>query len=163
MAILRKKAESDGTPVQDDIALFIASTCGSNIRELEGALTKVVAYASMSGMKPTLELAKETLHDFLPAESPAATVDSVMKMVANYYTLSVSDLKSKNNSPQISYPRQIAMYLSKQLTHCSLPEIGRRFGGKHHSTVIHAIQKIERKRAEERDLDKLLDNFINSL
>jgi len=159
VAILRKKAESERTPVPDDLALFIASNCGSNIRELEGALTKVVAYASMSGREVSLELAKETLHDFLPSVSPAATVDSIMKMVANYYNLPVVDLKSKNNSPQVSFPRQIAMYLCKQHTQCSLPEIGRRFGGKHHSTVIHAIQKIERKRNVERDFDKLLQTF----
>lgn len=163
VAILRKKAESDGTPVPDDVALFIASNSGSNIRELEGALTKVVAYASMSGIQPSLELARETLHDFMPSQSPAATVDSIMKLVANYYTLPVSDLKSKNNSPQISFPRQVAMYLCKRLTKCSLPEIGRRFGGKHHSTVIHAVQKIEKKRTAEKDFDKLVDGFMQSL
>ena len=163
VAILHKKAESDSTPVSDDVALFIASNCGSNIRELEGALTKVVAYASMSGREASLELAKETLHDFLPSGSPAATVDSIMKMVANYYNLPVADLKSRNNSPQVSFPRQIAMFLCKQHTNCSLPEIGRRFGGKHHSTVIHAIQKIERKRSVEKDFDKLLQNFTQSV
>jgi chromosomal replication initiator protein len=163
VAILRKKAESDCTPVPDDVALFIASNCGSNIRELEGALTKVVAYASMSGRKPTLELAKETLHDLLPSESPATTVDSIMKLVANYYNLPVTNLKSKNNSPQVAFPRQVAMYVCKQLTDCSLPELGRRFGGKHHSTVIHAIQKIEKKRGAERDFDKLIGNFMQSV
>ena len=163
VAILHKKAESDSTPVSDDVALFIASNCGSNIRELEGALTKVVAYASMSGRDASLELAKETLHDFLPSGSPSATVDSIMKLVANYYNLPVVDLKSRNNSPQVSFPRQVAMYLCKQHTNCSLPEIGRRFGGKHHSTVIHAIQKIERKRGVEKDFDKLLQNFAQSV
>jgi len=163
VAILRKKIESEGARVPDDVALFIGSHCGSNIRELEGALTKVVAYARMSGKDVTLELARETLQNFLPAESPAATVDSISKLVGNYFNLPVSDLKSKNNSPQISFPRQIAMYLCKQLTRCSLPEIGRRFGGKHHSTVIHAVQKIERKRKEEKDLDKLLESFMQSL
>ena len=163
VAILRKKAESDCTPIPDDVALFIASNCGSNIRELEGALTKVVAYASMSGRKPTLELATETLHDLLPSESPATTVDSIMKMVANYYNLPVSNLKAKNNSPQVAFPRQVAMYICKKLTDCSLPELGRRFGGKHHSTVIHAIQKIEKKRGAEKDFDKLIDNFMQSV
>ena len=110
-----------------------------------------------------VELARETLHDFCPPESPAATVDSIQKLVANYYNLPVSDLKSKNNSHQISFPRQIAMYLCKQLTSCSLPEIGRRFGGKHHSTVIHAVQKIEKKRKDEKEFDKLLENFMQSL
>jgi chromosomal replication initiator protein len=163
VAILRKKGESDGSRVPDDVALFIASHCGSNIRELEGALTKVVAYASMAGKEITLDLARETLHNFLPTESPATTVDSIQKIVANYFNLAVSELKAKNNSPRVSFPRQIAMYLCKQLTSCSLPEIGRRFGGKHHSTVIHAVHKIEKKRKEEKDLDKLVDSFMQSL
>ena len=163
VAILRKKAETDRSPIPDDVALFIASNCDSNIRELEGAHTKVVAYASMSGREVTLDLARETLHNLLPNESPAATVDSIVKLVSNYYNMPVSDLKSKNNSPQVSFPRQIAMYLCKQQTNCSLPEIGRRFGGKHHSTVIHAVQKIEKKRALEKDFDKLIESFIQSL
>jgi len=163
VAILRKKAENASADLPDDVGLFIASHCGSNIRELEGALTKVVAYSSMAGCELTVELAKEQLRDFLPTEAPATTVESIQKQVANYFDLKVSDLKSKNNSQQIAFPRQIAMYICKQLTSCSLPDIGRRFGGKHHSTVIHALQKIERKRGEERDFDKLVDNFMTSL
>ena len=99
----------------------------------------------------------------MPSESPAATVDSIQKLVANYYDLKVSDLKSRNNSQQIAMPRQVAMYLSKQLTNCSLPDLGRRFGGKHHSTVIHAIQKIKKKRSAEREFDNLIDSFMQSL
>jgi chromosomal replication initiator protein len=163
IAILRKKAESDGCPLPDDVGLFIASHCGSNIRELEGALTKVVAYSSMAGRELNVELAKDQLRDFMPAKSPAATVESIQKLVANYFDLKVSDLKTKNNSRQISLPRQIAMYLCKENTSCSLPDIGRRFGGKHHSTVIHAIQKIRKKRVEERDFNNLLDNFTQRL
>ncbi len=104
IAILRKKAESDGTRLPDDVALFVASACGDNIRELEGALNRVVAYASMSGVDLSLDVAKTTLQDLLQSSSPAATVDSVMKLVANYYSLPVIDLKSKNNSPQIAFP-----------------------------------------------------------
>ena len=163
IAILRKKAESEETPVPDDVDLFIASNCGSNIRELEGAFNKVVAYAAMSGQEVSLELAKKTLQDFVRTESPAATVDSIMKLVSNYYNMPVSNLKARNNSPQVAFPRQVAMYLCKQLTRCSLPEIGRRFGGKHHSTVIHGVQKIQKKRNQEKDFDKLLDSFIHSL
>jgi chromosomal replication initiator protein len=159
IAILRKKAESEDTPLPDEVGLFIASNCGSNIRELEGALTKIVAYASMSGREISVELARDQLRDFLPPESPSTTVESIQKLVANYYDLNVSDLKSKNNSPQVALPRQIAMYLCKEMTHCSLPEIGRRFGGKHHSTVLHSIQKIKRKCKEDRDFDKLLESF----
>jgi len=163
IAILRKKAERQPGGVPDDVCLFIASNCQSNIRELEGAFTKVVAYAHMSGRDISLELARETLRDFLPAESPAATVDSIIKHVSNYYNLPVSELKSRNNRQQVVFPRQVAMYLCKKLTDCSLPEIGRRFGGKHHSTVIHAIQKIQRKRDEEREFDRLQQRFIQSL
>jgi chromosomal replication initiator protein len=163
VAILRKKAEAEGAQLPDDVALFIASNSKSNIRELEGSLIRVVAYASMSGREITLELARETLRDLLSADAPVVTVEGIQKLVANYYNLKVSELKSRNNSQQVSYPRQIAMYLCKQLTDCSLPEIGRRFGGKHHSTVIHAIQKIEHKRAKEKEFDRLVEGFLQSL
>ena len=163
IAILRKKAEAEGASLPDDAALFIASNSKSNIRELEGALIRVVAFASMSSKEITLELTKETLRGLLAAEAPAVTVESIQKLVADYYNLKVSELKSKNNSHQISFPRQIAMYLCKKLTGCSFPETGRRFGGKHHSTVIHAIRKIEHKREKEKEFDRLMENFIQSL
>jgi len=163
VAILRKKAEVEGAKIPDDVALFIASNSKSNIRELEGALIRVIAYASMSGRPIDLDLTRETLRDLLSPESPAVTVEAIQKLTANYYNLKVSELKSKSNSHQISFPRQIAMYLSKQLTDCSLPEIGRRFGGKHHSTVIHAINKIEQKRSTEPEFDRLIENFVQSL
>jgi chromosomal replication initiator protein len=163
IAILRKKAEADGVAVPDDVALFIATNSKSNIRELEGSLIRVVAYASVSGRELTLELAKDSLQDLLVVESPAITVESIQKLVANHYNLKVTELKSKNNSQQISFPRQIAMYLCKRMTELSLPEIGRRFGGKHHSTVIHAIQKIEKKRSNEREFDRLVDTFVQLL
>ena len=163
IAILRKKADRERTDLPDDVGLFIATNCSSNIRELEGAYNKVVAYASIAGQEVTLELAKKNLRDILVSESPAATVDSIMKLVSNYYNLPVSKLKSKNNARQVSFPRQVAMYLCKQLTRCSLPEIGTRFGGKHHSTVIHGVHKIERKRKEEPDFNKLVDGFMQSL
>ncbi len=163
IAILRKKAEADGVVVPDDVALFIATNSKSNIRELEGSLIRVVAYASMSGRELTLDLAKETLQDLLVVDSPAVTVESIQKLVSNHYNLKVTELKSKNNSQQIAFPRQVAMYLCKRMTESSLPEIGRRFGGKHHSTVIHAIQKIEKKRSSEKDFDRLVDSFVQLL
>jgi chromosomal replication initiator protein len=163
IAILRKKAESDSIVVPDDVALFIATNSKSNIRELEGSLIRVVAYASMSGRELTLDLAKDTLQDLLVSDSPAITVESIQKLVANHYNLKVTELKSKNNSQQISFPRQVAMYLCKRMTESSLPEIGRRFGGKHHSTVIHAIQKIEKKRSNEKEFDRLVDSFVQLL
>jgi len=163
MAILCKKAEAEGVVLPDDVALFIASSCKSNIRELEGALIRVVAYASLAGKEITLDLARETLRDLIASESPAATAESIQKLVANYYNLKVNQLKSRNNSHKIAFPRQIAMYLCKQLTPSSLQEIGRRFGGKHHSTVIHAVQKIEKMRGTDKKLDKLVDHFAESL
>jgi chromosomal replication initiator protein len=163
IAILRKKAEAEGAIVPDDVALFIATNSKSNIRELEGSLIRVVAYASISGREVTLELAKDTLKDLLVPDSPAVTVESIQKLVANHFNLKVTELKSKNNSQQISFPRQVAMYLCKQMTECSLPEIGKRFGGKHHSTVIHAIQKIENKRSKEKEFERLVESFVQSL
>jgi chromosomal replication initiator protein len=163
IAILRKKAEAEGAVVPDDVALFIATNSKSNIRELEGSLIRVVAFASISGREISLDLAKDTLKDLMVPDAPAVTVESIQKLVANHYNLKVTELKSKNNSQQISFPRQIAMYLCKQLTDCSLPEIGKRFGGKHHSTVIHSIQKIEQKRTNEKEFDRLVDGFAQSL
>jgi len=163
IAILRKKAEAEGARLPDDVALFIASNSKSNIRELEGALIRVIAYASMSGREIEIELAKDTLRDFLSSETPTVTAEGILKRVASHYNLKVTELRSKTNSQHIAFPRQIAMYLCKQLTECSLPEIGRRFGGKHHSTVIHAIQKIEQKRAKEKEFDRLMESFVQSL
>lgn len=163
VAILRKKAEAEGSRLPDDVALFIASNSKSNIRELEGALIRVIAYASVAGREITVDLARETLRDLLTPESPSLTVESIQKLVADYYNIKVSELKSRNNSQQVAFPRQIAMYLCKQLTDCSLPEIGRRFGGKHHSTVIHAIRKLSQKRVSEKEFDRLMENFTQSL
>ena len=111
----------------------------------------------------TIELATETLKGLMPAASPATTSESIQKLVADYYNLKVSQLKSKTNSHQISFPRQVAMYLCKRLTSSSLQEIGRRHGGKHHSTVIHAVQKIDTKRKDDDEFDKLVEHFTQSL
>ena len=162
VAILRKKGEAEKAPLPDDVALFIASNSKSNIRELEGSLIRVIAYASMTGREISLELAKETLRDILMPSSPSITVESIQKLVADSYGLKVSEIKSRNNSHQVSFPRQIAMYLCKHLTEASLPEIGRRFGGKHHSTVIHAIQKVEKKRQTEKEFDRVMENLMQS-
>ena len=163
IAILRRNAEADNIDLPDDVALFIASSCSSNIRELEGALIRLVAYASMTNREITIELATETLKGLMPAASPATTSESIQKLVADYYNLKVSQLKSKTNSHQISFPRQVAMYLCKQMTSSSLQEIGRRHGGKHHSTVIHALQKIDGKRQKDEEFDKLIEHFMQSL
>jgi chromosomal replication initiator protein len=163
IAILRKKAEAEGTTLPDDVALFIGTHSKSNIRELEGALIRAIACASLLGRELTLEMTKETLKDLLAPESPAVTVETIQKLVADHFNLRVTELKSKTNSQQIAFPRQIAMYLCKKMTGCSLPEIGKRFGGKHHSTVIHGIQKIEELRKRGGEFERLVESFEQTL
>jgi len=163
IAILEKKSAAMGVDLPSDAALYIASKIKSNVRELEGALNRVTAFSSIQHQPISLELAQKTLKDILTVEPPVITVESIQKVVADHYKIKVTELKSKNNSKQIAFPRQIAMYLCKTMTDKSLPEIGRRFGGKHHSTVIHAIKKIEEKRLREPDFDRLVHRFIEML
>ncbi len=162
IAILRKKAEAERVELPHDVAFFISSKIKSNIRELEGSLVRVIAFASVTGRRIDLEMAKETLKDLLEDKTRGVTVDAIQKMVANYFKIKPADLKSKNNSRSISFPRQVAMYLCKNLTEQSLPSIGQTFGGKHHSTVIHAIRKVEEKRQADKDFDRLLRSFVES-
>ena len=165
VAILRKKASAEETDIPDDVAMYIATHSTHNIRELEGALIRVVAYASMSGRSIDLELAKHILQGFLKEDSAPSTVraEDVERRVASQYGLKPSELKSKSNSPRFSFPRQIAMYLMKKLTRMSLPDIGRQFGGKHHTTVMHAINKIETKRVKDKEFDRQIDVLLRSL
>jgi chromosomal replication initiator protein len=162
VAILNKKAEASAVQLDSDVSIFIASKAKSNVRELEGALVRLLAYASLTRRQIDLPLAREVLKDIFADTDRAITIESIQKYVSNYYHLRVSDLKAKNNSRQIAFPRQIAMYLCKKLTSSSLPEIGRRFGGKHHSTVLHAIRKIEGMRRNERDFDRMVNSFIEA-
>jgi len=136
-AILKRKAETEGVPLPDNVAIYIAGKIKSNIRELEGSLIRLIAFASLTGREITLPLAQEVLRNVLQNDDRAVTIEIVQKSVADHYSLKVSELKSKNNSKSVAMPRQIAMYLCKALTSASLPEIGKSFGGKHHSTVIH--------------------------
>ena len=160
VAILKKKAETEAIPLPDDVAIYIAGRIKSNIRELEGSLIRLIAYASLTGQEISLSLAHEVLKNVLDHEEKAVTIDLIQKFVANYYNLKLVDLKSRNNSKSIAIPRQIAMYLCKNLTHASLPEIGRSFGGKHHSTVIHSIRKVEDIRKRDTDFNSLIGNFL---
>ena len=143
VAILKKKADTEAVPLPDDVAIYIAGKIKSNIRELEGSLIRLIAYASLTGQEISLPLAQEVLKNILDHEEKAVTIEIIQKFVADYYNLKLVELKSRNNSKSVAMPRQIAMYLCKSLTHASLPEIGRSFGGKHHSTVIHSIRKVE--------------------
>jgi len=160
VAILKKKAETEAVPLADNVAMYIAGKIKSNIRELEGSLIRLIAYASLTGQEISLPLAQEVLKSILDHDEKAVTIDIIQKFVADYYNLRMADLKSRNNSKSVAKPRQIAMYLCKSLTHASLPEIGRSFGGKHHSTVIHSIRKVEDQRKKDPDFNMLIGNFL---
>jgi len=163
VAILKRKAEAELVPLPDDVAMYIAGRIKSNIRELEGSLIRLIAYASLTGREITLELTKDVLKNVIDQDDKAVTIEAIQRFVSDYYQLKIGDLKARNNSKSVAMPRQIAMYLCKALTHASLPEIGRSFGGKHHSTVIHSIKKIEELRKHDGDFNTLISNFLQSV
>jgi chromosomal replication initiator protein len=162
IAILKRKAEAETVPLPDSVALYIAGRIKSNIRELEGSLIRLLAYASLTGREISLELAQDVLKSVLDQDERAVTIETIQKFVSDYYQLKVGELKSKNNSKSVAMPRQVAMYLCKSLTHASLPEIGRSFGGKHHSTVIHSIKKVEELRRRDPNFNSLMSGFLES-
>ncbi|HWL93993.1 MAG TPA: chromosomal replication initiator protein DnaA [Phycisphaerae bacterium] len=162
VAILKRKAEAEGVPLPDGVAMYIAGRIKSNIRELEGSLIRLIAYASLTGREISLELTQEALRNVIDQGTRAVTIETIQRFVSDYYQLKIGDLKSRNNSKSIAMPRQIAMYLCKSLTHASLPEIGRSFGGKHHSTVIHSLKKVEEMRKRDEDFNSLIGNFLES-
>jgi chromosomal replication initiator protein len=162
VAILKRKAEAEGIPLPDNVAIYIAGKIKSNIRELEGSLIRLIAYASLTGREISLALAQDVLRNVLQHDDRAVTIEIIQKFVSDYYQLKLTELKSRNNSKSIAMPRQIAMYLCKSLTTASLPEIGRSFGGKHHSTVIHSIRKIEDLRQRDGNFNSLINNFMES-
>jgi chromosomal replication initiator protein len=163
IAILKRKADAEGVFLPDDVALFIAGRIKSNIRELEGSLIRLLAFASLTGRELSLALAQEALRDVIRQEERAVTIDMIQKFVADYYQLKMAELKSRNNSKSVAMPRQVAMYLCKALTNASLPEIGKSFGGKHHSTVIHSVRKVEDLRQRDRVFNNLVNTFIESI
>ncbi len=163
VAILQKKAENERVPLPTDVALFIASNIRSNVRELEGALIRLIAYASLTGTEISVTMAQQVLKNFIDAQARKVTIESIQRSVAEQFGLRVAEIKAKNNSRAIVYPRQIAMYLAKHLTEASLPEIGRQFGGKHHTTVMHSIDKIEEVRKQDKDLNRLLNKLTETL
>ncbi|ABK42530.1 chromosomal replication initiator protein DnaA [Magnetococcus marinus MC-1] len=145
VAILQKKAGSEGLRLADEVAFFLADAVQTNVRELEGALIRVSAYASLTGKPITMALVKESLKDIVRGQDRAVTVEQIQKTVANYYKVKVTDLCSNSRSRIYSHPRQIAMYLCKQLTQHSYPEIGHRFGGRDHTTVLYAVSQVDKK------------------
>src|SRR5580700_1701312 len=163
MAILDKKAEMEGITLPEDVRIYIATKTKSNVRELEGALIKLVAYSSVTGTPITLAMAQQILKHLIPGQERRVTMDSVLRAVAERFQLQPAQLKQKTNARNIAYPRQVAMYLIKELTQSSLPEIGRMFGGKHHTTVLHSVQKIDRLRQKDADLNRLIHSVIDSI
>src|SRR5579871_6909599 len=163
MAILDKKAEVEGVTLPDEVRSFMASKTKSNVRELEGGLVKLIAYSSLTGTPITLQMAQQVLKHLIHSPERKVTIDSIQKAVAERFQIKQSQLKEKSNMQRIVRPRQVAMYLVKELTNASLPEIGRAFGGKHHTTVMHSIKRIEQQRQTDPDLNRLLHSLIDTL
>ncbi len=156
VAILLKKAETMGQPLQEDVAFLIAKNLRSNVRELEGALARLRAFSSFTDRTLTVDVAREALKDLLGASTGQITVELIQKTVADYYKLKVADMYSKRRPSSIALPRQIAMYLAKEMTQKSLPEIGELFGGRDHTTVLHAVRKITLQRSSDAELNHAL-------
>ena len=163
IAILRKKAEREVINIPDDVTYFIAEAVRSNIRELEGALIRVVAYAKLIGGEINQDLVKEVLKDVLIEQNKKITIDAIQQKVAQYFDIRLADMRSKKRSKAIAYPRQIAMYLARDLTDFSLPEIGEQFGGRDHSTVMHACEKVHKDIEAKNSVREMVNKIINSV
>jgi len=163
VAILQKKAESEQANLPTDVAMFIASNVRTNVRELEGALVRLIAWCGHNHMEITLSSTQQCLKQFIDTQVRKISIDAIQKAVAENFAMRVSELKQKNNSRAVVVPRQIAMYLAKNLTEASLPEIGRQFGGKHHTTVMHSIAKIDELRRSDKDLNRTINKLQEML
>ena len=163
VAILMKKADENNIRLPGEVAFFIAKRLRSNVRELEGALNRVIANANFTGRSITIDFVREALRDLLALQEKLVTIDNIQKTVAEYYKIKVADLLSKRRSRSVARPRQMAMALAKELTNHSLPEIGDAFGGRDHTTVLHACRKIEQLREESHDIKEDFSNLIRTL
>jgi len=162
-AILKMKAEQNCIELPEDISLYLASSLNSNIRDLEGYLIRIGAYASLTSTPINLSMAKEVLKNIIPERNKELSVEEIQKFVCNHFNIKLTEIKSSKRSKNLVLPRQIAMYLSRNLTDCSLPLIGEKFGGKDHSTIIHAVKKIEKMIEEDPNMNKILINFKEML
>jgi chromosomal replication initiator protein len=160
IAILRKKAEQSAIALPDDVANFVAGSIKSNVRELEGALTRLVAFASLGNREITIDFAREVLKDLLAVAEKTITIDEIKREVAAYFGIKVADLASKRRTQNLVYPRQIAMHICRQLTNSSLPVIGKMFGGRDHSTVIHSLKLIEQKMKTNVEVNTTIDTIV---
>ena len=163
VAILMKKAEENNIKLPEEVAFFIAKRLRSNVRELEGALNRVIANANFTGKSITIDFVKDALKDLLALQEKLITIENIQKTVAEYYKIKVSDLLSKRRSRSVARPRQVAMALAKELTNKSLPEIGDGFGGRDHTTVLHACRKIAELKEESNDIKEDYSNLIRTL
>ncbi|MED5523129.1 MAG: chromosomal replication initiator protein DnaA [Pseudomonadota bacterium] len=163
VAILMRKAEEHGIHLSDEVAFFVAKRLRSNVRELEGALNRVIANANFTGRAITIDFVREALRDLLALQEKLVTIDNIQKTVAEYYKIKVADLLSKRRSRSVARPRQLAMALAKELTNHSLPEIGDAFGGRDHTTVLHACRKIQELRESSHDIKEDYANLIRTL
>src|SRR3984893_4494460 len=163
VAILQKKSEQEKVSLPTDVALYIATNIRSNVRELEGAMVRLLAWCRLNRMEITLVTTQQCLKQFIDMQVRKITIEAIQRAVAEQFGMRVSDLKQKNNSRNVVVPRQIAMYLAKQMTEASLPEIGRQFGGKHHTTVMHSIAKIDEQRRNDKDLNRTVNKLMETL
>ena len=163
VAILMRKAAENRIHLPNEVAFFIAKRLRSNVRELEGALNRVIANANFTGRPITIDFVREALRDLLALQEKLVTVDNIQKTVADYYKIKVADILSKRRSRSVARPRQVAMALAKELTNHSLPELGNAFGGRDHTTVLHACRKIEQLREESHDIKEDYKNLIRTL
>jgi chromosomal replication initiator protein len=163
VAILKKKAELDRVLLPDDVAYFIANRVKSNIRELEGSLVRIRAFCNLTGRPLTLDLAQEVLANIWGAEERLVTIDDILRRVAEVYHVKTVDLRAKTRTKAVAFPRQVAMYLTRQLTSDSYADIGRGFGGKDHTTVLHAVNKIEGLLQQDPKFRRTLDHIINTI
>jgi chromosomal replication initiator protein len=163
VAILKKKAEIERVLLPDDVAYLIASRIKANIREIEGSLTRMIAYCSLSGREMSIELAQDVLADLWGEEERIITIEHIQRKAAEFFGIKLSDMRAKNRTKSVAFPRQVAMYLSRQLTHASLSDIGRSFGGKDHTTVLHAVTKLQAMVQEDAKLKQTIDTLTQGI
>jgi chromosomal replication initiator protein len=163
VAILIRKAEQQGVQLPDEVALLIATKMRGNVRELEGALTRLLAYSSLTGAEISVGTAQQVLKGTLASQERQVNIEAIQQVVAEEFRLRPADLKVRNNSRKVVYPRQLAMFLCRELIGASLPEIGRAFGGKHHTTVLHSVGKIQERKKTDKELNRLLHRLRDLL